>query len=161
MQFVKSLANTMVEIASGYDGHPPRQSWEPGTTLAVYCKRVGLAIHPNGELGGPQFIRCYILQDSCQKKIMAHRERNVIQEIEHRKGIPDDVIFNRHIVYKFLNNFQTLYSEVFTLALNGGSQSGALKSMIYEHQSENCPCCNQIDTKEHRLTKCEIFAEIK
>lgn len=101
----KPLANTMLEIASGYDGHPPRQSWGPGTTLAVYCKRVGRVIHPNGELGVPDFTRCNILQDSCQKKIMAHWERNVIQDIEHRKGIPDDVIFNWHIVFKVLEQF--------------------------------------------------------
>ena len=35
---------------------------------AVYCKRVGLVIHPNGELGGPEIIRCNSLQDSCQQK---------------------------------------------------------------------------------------------
>ena len=114
----------MVEIASGYDGHPPRQSWGPGTTLAVYCKRVGLVIHPNGELGG---LLDVTFCKRNKRSLMAHWERNVIQDIEHRKGIPHDVIFNWHIAFKVLEQFTDSVLRGIYLSIAGGSQSGALK----------------------------------
>ena len=85
----KPSAMKAIEIASGYDGVPPKQSWGPGTTLAVYAKRLGLVIRQNGDLGGPEFTKCNILQDSCKKIkkfLNATWERKVVREIEHRKG---------------------------------------------------------------------------
>ncbi len=158
------LANSIVETASSYDGHPPKQSWGPGTTLAAYCKRVGLVIHPNGEVGGPEFTRCNILSDSCKmikKFLINHWGSKVYQEIEHRKGVPKDRLFNRDIVFQVLRKFENSDQRGIFLNIAGGFQSGALKSMLYENQSENCPYCGEVDTKTHRLIDCKQFADIR
>ena len=159
-----SLANDVCETASKYEGQPPKQSWGPATALAVYGKRLSFIIHPNGDVGGPEFTRCNILHDPCKKIkkfLLALWERKVVHEIEHRKGVPDDVIFNRNITLKVLEQFSDPVARGLSLNITGGFQSGALKHMIYEDHTDRCPYCDMVDTKYHRLIECTMFEDIR
>ena len=83
-----------------------------------------------------------------------------MKEIEHRKGVSQDLCFHRGMILKVLKDFDECDLRGLFLNISGGYQSGAAKALCYS-ESEICPYCGEVDTKEHRLLKCPHFLQVR
>ena len=159
----RHLALEVLQYASAFQHHVPKQAWGPASTFAVYANRMGLTIMENGDIVGNCFRTVNCIQNSSKdiKRFLFHQwQYKIMKEIEHRKGVSQDLCFHRGMILKVLKDFDDCDLRGLFLNISGGYQSGAAKALCYS-ESEICPYCGEVDTKEHRLLKCPHFLQVR
>ena len=155
-----TIVNTTVELGSP----PPKQSWGPASTLAVYLHRCGLRINAQNYLIGRRGHKIRIDMSSCKdlKKFLTDRWcEHVVTESTGRKGIPENSFFQRQITLAALDQIDDKDKHGLYLNITGGFQSGKTKHTCYGQDTETCCFCGQMDTKQHRLLHCSRFVELR
>ena len=156
-------AQEVIRCASTWGDKPPKQAWGPATTFAVYAKRFDITILENGDIIGADFRKTTCFHNSpkdIKHFLFFQWQHKIMKEIEHRKGCPIGLCFHRGIVLKVLKDFDDCDLRGLYLNISGGYQSGATKAMCYA-ESEQCPYCGEVDTKEHRLLQCIHFDSVR
>ena len=153
-------ATSIFMTAVDYIEAPPKQSWGPGSAMAVYLNRCGLKLDYEGNIEGRHYQTINITNASCpdiKRFLETQWQYFVHSQVEHRKGIPDTYFFHRDLMVKILHQFNESDLNGLFLNITGGFQSGAAKSMCYQDVDECCPFCQEPDTKEHRLLYCKNY----
>ena len=159
----RHLVLEVLQTASNHQHHLPKQAWGPASTLAIYAKRMDLTIMENGDIIGECFRSINCLHNSSKdiKRFLYNQwQYKIMREIGHRKGVPQETCFHRGIILKVLKDFDECDLRGLYLNISGGYQSGAAKALCYS-ESEKCPYCGDVDTKEHRLLQCPHFHTIR
>lgn len=159
----RHLVLEVLQTASNHQHHLPKQAWGPASTLAIYAKRMDLTIMENGDIIGECFRSINCLHNSSKdiKRFLYNQwQFKIMREIGHRKGVPQETCFHRGIILKVLKDFDECDLRGLYLNISGGYQSGAAKALCYS-ESEKCPYCGDVDTKEHRLLQCPHFHTIR
>ena len=157
-------ASSILMIAVANIDSPTKQSWGPGTAMAVYLHRCGLTIDHNGCVEGRYQHKINVTEASCpeiKKFLELQWQYFVHSQIVHRKGASESFLFHRDIMVDVLRHFPEGDLKGLFLNITGGFQSGASKSMCYQDASELCPFCNEPDTKDHRLLTCKNFQKVR
>ena len=155
---------SVILTAVEYIDSPPKQSWGPGSALAVYLNRCGMTVDHNGFVQGRHFQKLDITKVSCPeiKFFLEIQWQYFVQsQIVNRKGTDDTIVFHRKIMVDVLLQFPESDLKGLFLNITGGYQSGASKSMCYHDADESCLFCNEPDTKEHRLLSCKNYLNVR
>ena len=158
------VANSIVENAYKLKDCPPKQSWGPASTLAVYFHRCGIRIDDQNHIVGKKGQMIFVDSASCKdiKNFLTDRWcEHVIEQSQGRNGVPEHFVFHRQVTLAALEQFDDKDKHGLYLNITGGFQSGKTKHMCNNQDDDRCRFCGEMDTKQHRLLGCSHFSALR
>ena len=114
---------SIILTAVEYIDSPPKQSWGPGSALAVYLNRCGMTVDHNASVQGRHFQKIDVTKVSCPeiKKFLEIQWQYLVQsQIVNRKGTDDTIVFHREIMVDVLRHFPESDLKGLFLNITGG-----------------------------------------
>ena len=165
-RIVRRLATTALPIAAdtvkamaAFTGQRP---FGPASAFRVYLNQVGWTIADNGDITGPDHLKCNVLRDHCRKIINTFKQMWYMSllNLSDRKGI-GDFLPDPGLSIRVFSKLQDEEQQLIKLNVAGGYQTDSMKAKWDDKVSGNCDFCGLLDTREHRLLECEALTEIR
>lgn len=151
-------AQDMVNDVIKFRGNTP---FGPASALAMYCKKLFLQIHEDGDVMYNQItlFNCFVTSAKDLKRKLNAHWIHLMPTLVKRKGIEQPM--DQHVTLKALLDLAEVDRKLLALNVVGGFQSESTKSKwVNEHEAQ-CPLCQMTDSRKHRLTECIALAQVR